>query len=105
MKTFCNNFLSDNNFYADFPLHQFLRFRRCLFICSKKFLVSISAYLNRKLLRLFYYSCPYTDYNYDNLKILNEFYYDFSQEKAIFDQKNGPNSKKKKLIKLIIKQF
>ena len=50
MKIFCNNFLSDNFFYADFPLYQFLFFRCCLFVHSKKILLQISAYMNRKFL-------------------------------------------------------
>ena len=55
MKIFCNVFLSDHFFCSNFPLHQLLNFRRSLFIYSKKFLVSISAYLNRKFFRFFFF--------------------------------------------------
>ena len=54
MKIFCNTFLSDNFFYVDFPLHQFLAFRHCIFTYSKKFLLNISAYINRKFFRFFF---------------------------------------------------
>ena len=90
MKIFLNVFLSDQFFYTDFPLHQFLNFRKSLFTYSKKFLVSISAYLNRKFLRFFFdFSCPHSDYNYDNLKILNEVYYDYVKKEKEFNRENG----------------
>ena len=54
MKIFFNVILSDQIFYTDFPLHQFLNFRKCSFTYSKKFLVSISAYINRKFFTFFF---------------------------------------------------
>ena len=83
-------FLSDQFFYIEFPLHQFLNLRKSLFTYSNKFLVSISAYLNRKCFRFFFdFSCPHSHYNYDNLKILNEVYYDYLKKEKEFNRENG----------------
>ena len=90
MKIVLNVFLSDQFFYIEFPLHQFLNLRKSLFTYSNKFLVSISAYLNRKCFRFFFdFSCPHSNYNYDNLKILNEAYYDYVKKEKEFNQENG----------------
>ena len=90
MKIFCNVFLSEQTVYSDLPMFQFLSFRRCLFLESKKFMNQISAFINRKFFRFFIvYACPYSDYNYDYLKILNEQYYQFLVLKKYFDQNSG----------------
>ena len=78
MKIFCNVFLHNHYFYADFPQSQLLRFCYCLFIESKKFMIQLSAFINRRFFKFFIlYACPHTNYNYDYLKILNEEYYQF----------------------------
>ena len=90
MKIFCNVFLSEQTVYSDLRMFQFLNFRGCLFLESKKFMIQISAFINRKFFRFFIvYACPYSDYNYGYLKILNEQYYQFLVLKKDFDQNSG----------------
>lgn len=44
LETFCNSFFKKNFLYLDFPQHQFMSFRRCIFTHSKKLLLQISSY-------------------------------------------------------------
>ena len=44
LEIFCNSFFKKNFLYMDFPQHQFMSFRRCIFTHSKKLLLQISSY-------------------------------------------------------------
>ena len=88
LKIFCNVFFVEDFFYSDSPLHQFLALRQCLFTHAMKFLLQLSAYRNRKFLKIFYdFAFPSTDYNYDYLKILHDSYYEFLLEKKSYGEK------------------
>ena len=89
LKIFCNSFFKENFLYLDFPQHQFMSFCRFIFTHSKKFLLQISSYINRKFFRFFFnFACPCTDYNYDYLIILNSNFYEFVLEKRKHKEKS-----------------
>ena len=79
IRIFCNVFFENTmlDFYNG-PQHQFMEYRRCIFLQSKKFILQISVHINRKFLNLFQEdACPCVDYNCRFLKMLNKRYYQY----------------------------
>ena len=54
LRIFCNVFFENTmlDFY-NMPQYQFMEYRSCIFLQSKKFILQISAYVNRKFLKIF----------------------------------------------------
>ena len=89
IRIFCNVFFENTMMECyNGPQHQSMQYRSCIFLKAKKFILQISAYINRKFFQFFQENaCPCVDYNCRYLKILNKRYYEYIKTEREYNVK------------------